>query len=156
MQLHSVTDVFKNDPGIKVGPPRWVWSLAALLGVVVLVAIPGAAFLEASKSATSSSASASEARRTRELSERSDCRTAYQADFTEVVRARDAIAVQSNIDFAGFLLGDPSVPSGKLATNRTALEEANAAVEALPKIDDAMDHGYQLGGVKHPPCPVVK
>ena len=82
----------------------------------------------------------------RESTKRADCRTAYNADFTEVVRTRDALVAEGLVAVAQ---GDRA----RLAAIAGDVDQANRAVQRLPKLDDAVEHGYTLNGVHHPPCP---
>jgi len=127
-------------------------GLFAFLSVISL-GVGVAVFLGFSGNATSSDL----ARSTR----RADCRSAYNADFTEVIRARDDLKLELDSQFYAALLGSAqgrqSSPEdiALFAATKTKLDTARDAVRALPKLDAAVDHGYTLNGETHPPCPTA-
>jgi hypothetical protein len=86
---------------------------------------------------------------------RTDCRSALVADFDEVLRHADAVQRTAQLDLARYLLGNPASTSETLMRDATDLEAANQAIAALPKVDDAVDHGYRLNGITHAACPRV-
>jgi hypothetical protein len=125
-------------------------TLAALAVILVVVAI-GLAFSYSGNSASQD---------VRESTKRADCRSAYNADFTEVKNARDDLKL--DLDTQYYTATYQSVITGQRATPEQVqhfgdtlaqLEDARAAVRALPRLDDAVDHGYTLHGIHHPPCP---
>lgn len=77
---------------------------------------------------------------------RRDCVTAYNADFTEVVRNRDALVADG-------LVAEARNDQVKLASLADDVAAANQAVRDLPPLDVAANKGYTLNGVRHPPCP---
>lgn len=97
----------------------------------------------------------------RESTRRADCRSAYNADFTEVIRHRDDLKLELDSQYYEVQLliarGAETAPTAEqiaaFADTKDDLDEARAQVAALPKLDDAVEHGYTLNGVSHPPCP---
>jgi hypothetical protein len=132
--------------------PLWARILVpALVVVAIVVAFAGAWYARSGNDASQD---------VRESSQRADCREQYRADFTEVIRARDDLKL--DLDAQYYAATYESAVTGQRPTAAQIerfgatlgeLEGARAAVRALPKLDDAVNHGYELDGVQHPPCP---
>ncbi len=86
--------------------------------------------------------------------ERNDCRTAYNSDRNAVLEHASAVERRNVSEFGGFFLSE--ISTEKIQANKVELDEANAAAANLPTLNEMVDHGYTLNGVKHPPCPMVK
>jgi hypothetical protein len=84
----------------------------------------------------------------RHLSERNDCRSAIRDEFDTIKdqRFNTLLTTVFNHKPPGTPLTD--------AENKNILNQ-ETRVDALPKISDAVEHGYTLDGVHHPPCPKV-
>jgi hypothetical protein len=138
-----------------IGPPRWVWKVAAV-GLFAIWAGVGV-FLVSSSIQTG--ATARETRKAILLQEqnaaRTDCRSAIIANFDEVLRHADGVQRVAQLDLARYLLGNPASTSETLMKDASDLEAANQAIAILPKVDDAVDHGYRLNGITHGACPKV-
>lgn len=137
-------------------PPRWLWYVFALAVVTVVVGV--GVFIIATS--LRSNSLASEARdltravRSAQLS--SECRAQYESARHGVIEHATALALTSNIHFAGFLLGDPMSGVAVLAQDKENLEKANQAVIDLPSLEEMMRSGYQFAGEpRHPPCPTA-
>lgn len=134
-------------------PERFKIMLAVCIGLIV-IAIGVAAW--SAYEATTSGSGVSEIRQLlngqQAAAARDDCRARIESRFAHVVQQRDAIGWSAIPKIIGLHVGDTS----DLTTTGMALEKANAAVLALPAIEDAVDHGYTLDGKHYPPCPTVK
>jgi len=133
--------------------PRQLWAqilVPMLVVIAIVVAFAGAWYARSGNDASQS---------VQESTRRTDCRSAYNADFTEVVRRRDGLNTTFNRQLGAALLarvnGEPPDPVAIAAFEQTNtdLAAAQRAVDALPKLDDAVDHGYTLNGIHHPACP---
>lgn len=120
--------------------PRWQKIGYALLAIASLCLLIYSVQLSRSGFSKQSTQIAS--------SERTDCRSATNADFTDIVRRRDALVADGLVAIA-------RNDSATLAALADQVAAANQAVQSLPKLDDAVDHGYTLDGVHHPACPRV-
>jgi hypothetical protein len=89
------------------------------------------------------------------IAAREECRAAVQSRFNEVIRERDAIGWSAIPDLIGYHLGDPAAQIASLIATRDRLAKANEAVLALPSLDAAVNHGFDLAGVHYPACPKV-
>jgi hypothetical protein len=85
------------------------------------------------------------------ISERNECRDLIDSRFDEVVRERDAIGWSAIPQLIGIHIDEPA----ELRTTAAALDAANMKVLALPSVDDAVKHGYELDGVHYAACPKV-
>lgn len=86
---------------------------------------------------------------------RADCRTQYNSDRSQVLEHAAIVERENVATFGSYLLGQ-GVTVDELAKNKAALDDANKAVAGLPALNNMVDKGYTLNGVKHPPCPVVR
>jgi hypothetical protein len=102
---------------------------------------------------------AASSRDVQDSQKRTDCRSAYNADFTEVVRTQTNLSIELQQQLTDALLASQrgeratAEDAARYQATSSALTAATAAVKALPKLDDAVDHGYTLNGVHHPACP---
>lgn len=92
-------------------------------------------------------------------SERADCRSAYSAIMTDVIRARDDLKIDADAQYYTATLASAT---GERPTQEVfdrfgaTLVQLNAArdkVRALPRLDDAVDNGFTLDGTTYPACP---
>lgn len=77
---------------------------------------------------------------------RTDCRSSYNADFTVALREREGLVakiVVASVQNDRAQIGDLS---GKI-------DALNREIDSYPKLDDAVNDGFTLHGVKYPPCP---
>lgn len=129
------------------------WAVAVLFGMLAALCFGVAIAVGLGFTGNATSSDLAESNR------RTDCRSAYNADFTEVIRARDHAKIdldilRYNADIAtatGVPITDADVTA--FVAKRDEVQVLNNQVDALPKLDDAVDHGYTLDGVHHPPCP---
>lgn len=132
----------------------WVVAAVVLSGLTLIVSLGLTAlrYSDAAKQSTAAQAS----NRVLQSADRADCRANYNTSLTDVIRARDAVSAQAQLDLAAYLLGNPASDSSKLAQDRLTLQNANNAVLALPRLGDAIQSGFVLNGVRYPPCPKVR
>jgi hypothetical protein len=78
-----------------------------------------------------------------------DCRARIASEFGHIVQQRDSIGWSAIPQLIGIHAGTPA----ELLETAARLEAANAAVLALPSLEDAVNNGYEINGVAHPPCP---
>lgn len=141
---------------IKKAERRGDWLIRIVAVVVVLTfVVAGASLLYRFSDAAKQSTAVRAVRVSAMAAKRADCRTAYNSDRSAVIEYANTVERQANLDFAGYLLGDPTSTTDKLIANRKSLDAANAAVLKLPTLSEMVDHGYTLNGVTHPACPKV-
>jgi hypothetical protein len=133
-------------------PKRFKVMLVVLAGLaVVIVALWGGSKLN------NTSQDTKDIRRVLHRQEmifaRNECRNRIESQFADVIQHRDALGwagipgiVLYHSDTSGEL--NPA-----LVQIAVELKAANDAVLALPSVDDAVEHGYTLDGVKYPACP---
>lgn len=138
------------------GPPLWVWRALVALTFLVVVVVGVVLVITTTRSTDVVSQVRDLVIATQRGQARIDCRSEYNAVRQEVIDKATAISRQANIDFAGFLLGRPDSTEAVLLKDRVDLVAANDAVLALPTLPEMVEKGFELGGVKHGPCPVVR
>lgn len=141
----------------ELGPPAWVVKILVGLAFLVVLVVGVVLVIFTVRTTDVASQTRDLVITTQRAQARTDCRSEYNSARQEVQDRAIAISRQANIDFAGYLLGRPDSTEAVLLQDRADLVAANDAVLALPSLPDMVDKGYQLpGGMKHPPCPVVK
>jgi hypothetical protein len=144
------------DDKVEGGPSSRVMGWLVGCAFVVLVIVGIVMIVQSVRTADVASQTRDLVRIQQEAQARADCRTAYNSARQVVLERAAADANDANLDFAGFLLGDPSTPASKLMDNRKTLDAANTAVKNLPTLDQMVDKGYRFDGEPaHPPCPKV-
>lgn len=152
--LRSITELAPGET-VRFGPARWVWIVAATGLYLIVLAVGMLGLVKAGQGASRAGVARQLLEAQRAASARADCRTEYNAVLNESLKIRDNLAIQANIDFAGYLLGDPTTKEAKLLENRNLLQAAEKVVDEQPALAEAMRDGFSLRGVTYPPCPVV-
>lgn len=158
------------------GPPRWVWRALAIAVVVVLGLTGWFVIRNSGHAARTSDDVKTLLIQGQQSSARADCRSAISAKFTEKRDARDNLqALTSTVSNQTFNLlltvvfthspaGSPLTAAetqmivdqnARLADQNRLLAAAQAAVDALPRLDQAVDRGYTLDNHHYPACPTV-
>lgn len=108
-----------------------------------------------------SAATFSAADRSSQASDRTDCRSKYSALFQQKRDQRDNLDADLNAQLGQALLNSQTGarPQAEEVARYTKthdeLDAAVKAVDALPRIDVAADHGFTLDGKSYPACPNV-
>lgn len=136
-------------------PPRWAMMLLAGAALLVVVAVGIYLTVTTANQQELIGQTRDVVVSVRRFEAHIDCSIGYGSIRQEAVDNADAVARQAEIDFAGYLLGNPSATTAVIIQDREDLATADARVLALPSRVEMVEKGFTLDGVDYPPCPTV-
>jgi len=144
-----------------LGPPRWVWKWFTVIAVVTAVAVL-ATIVVVGRSALERQRDIADTQRIAlAIDARTNCSRAIGSRFAEIREVRDDLRAEAQRQVNAALLtqvligGAPSPETiDEFVRTDTALIAATQEARALPRLDVAVERGYEPLGIE--PCPTVE